>query len=201
MRDLLAGCARRRGGDRLAVTEAIDDAVASLFVRWGALEVQDTGHFRGLVVQAVYWKAAAQRRALRRLAEALGDDHPAPDGAPADHHAQERFAAAVEALAEFELGEYERAGSPPESTPTPWANAVKARHLIGLCGADPAVGAPAPTFEAVGEVLGVSSATANKWYWKALCWIHEHFPDVIPVLPERKKAGRKKAGAGDGGTA
>lgn len=180
MRELLAGCAGRPGPP-VVVTEAVNDAVATLFVRWNDLRVEDTAHFRALVVQAVYWKVVAQRRAARRLFEAVSAD--AAGDAPArpeiDFRALDAFEEAVEALAEWELA---------RGPDTPLADAVKARHLVGHT-ADPPAG-HAPTFDAVGQLLGVGAGAARGRYWAALEWLHERFPNVVPALPARKKSGR-----------
>jgi hypothetical protein len=200
MRDLLARCVGRHPGRPVAVTEALNDAVASLFVKWKELEVNDTGHFRALVVRTVYWKASAERRANRRLFEAVTDRIPAPP-AEAETRAQERFEEAVEELAAFECRA--RAVRNPDRPPdTPLADVVKARHLVGLArAAGDEAPPPVPTFEAVGQLLGIDTATANKRYWQALEWLHAHFPDVVPKLPERKKSGRKPVDGGNGGAA
>jgi hypothetical protein len=192
MKEMITGCVSRRPGSPVLITEALNDAVATLFVRWEALKVNDTAHFRALVVQAVYWKVTAQRRANRRLAEALTDASPAPDSG-ANRDTQEQLEAAIEALAENEL---EGCGqsTPSNEVPTPLADVVKARHLIGAAPGGEVVAIP--TFEAVGQMLGITAATACKRYWKALEWLHEHFPQLLPALPERKKAGRRRGSGG-----
>jgi hypothetical protein len=200
MKELIARCVSRRSGPHVPVTEALNDAVATLFVRWSDLQVEDTGHFRALVVQAVYWKVTAQRRANRRLFEALrfdaASDAPAAPETGADFHAQDKFEEAVEALAEHELAGRD-VGTSVAGVPTPLADVVKARHLIGLDAG--AAAGPVPTFDAIGQMLGITAAAACKRYWKALEWLHERFPSVVPALPERKKAGRKKGAGGNGG--
>lgn len=178
-----------RSGEPVNVTQAIDDAFASLFVDWDKLEVADTAHFRALMVQTAFWKAADQRRANRKLREAVTERAApaAPDGARDADEALERFERAVEALAA-----YERAvAGTVEPPPTPLSDAVKARHLVGgeLC---------KKTFEAVAEALGVGPKLAHTRYWQAVEWLHAHFPDVVPRLPPRKKSGRRAAGESGG---
>ncbi|MBN9117583.1 MAG: sigma-70 family RNA polymerase sigma factor [Planctomycetes bacterium] len=200
MKNLLARCVGRRPGRPVAVTEAINDAVASLFVKWKDLEMNDTGHFRALVVQTVYWKASAERRANRRLFEAVTDRVPAPT-ADVETLALDRFEEAVEELAAFERRQ-DPTPRHDRHRPAPLADVVKARHLVGLERVAGDEGPPAvPTFEVIGQMLGIDTATANKRYWHALEWLHANFPDVVPELPERKRAGRKKGNKGNGGAA
>lgn len=199
MKELIAACVRRLPGGPFQITEAINDAVGSLFLKWSNLDVGNTGHYRALVVQAVYWKVTGQRRANRRLHEAISGSIAAPAISGAVLHAQDRFEEAVEALANYERQENKRAKRHETVSQTPLADVVKARHLIGMsnparteAGAITEETPIVTTFKAVSELLGIDSTLACKCYWKALEWLHKNYPDVVPRLPERKRAGRKR---------
>ena len=202
MKPLIEGVVHKRSGGRIQATEALNDAVAELFVKWPTLKVNDTGHFQAMVVQTVYWRIAAQRRANRHLRQAVADATPDPRASAADVHEAAnsldplpRFEEAVEALADYERAATD---SPEDHSPTPLADVVKARHLIGLQATSDGL-LPNETFKAVADLLGITPPTACKRYWKALEWLHKNFPDVVPNLPERKKAGRKKSDNLNGG--
>jgi hypothetical protein len=198
MKSLVAGYVRRQLGGPFQVTEALHDAIGTLFLKWSELQVKDTSHFRALVVQAVYWKVSKQRRANRRLRAAITQAATIQQQSGGNLDALERFEEAVEKLAEFELARHIAAGRPDGVSPTPRADVVKARHLIGLeaaAGVQPSI----PTFEAIGQTLNIKAPAACKLYWAALEWLHENYPDIVPSLPERKKTGRKKLEGGNGG--
>ncbi len=197
MRGLIEGCVRRLPGGPFRVTEAVDDAVGALFLNWDRREVRNTEHFRALVVRCVYWKVCDQRRASRHLLQAITENVPAPAAEPAEHDALARFEEAVEALAAHE--QRDAPGRPADESPTPLADVVKARHLLGVAAALEGAPPPAVGFKEVGELLKISTSAANKRYWQALQWLHANFPDVVPKLPEPKKSGRKKAEGGNGG--
>lgn len=192
LRDVVAARVGQ-SGEPVAVTQAIDDAFASLFVDWHKLEVADTAHFRALMVRTAFWKATDQRRANRKLREAVTERAAPPAAAPGDardvDEARERFERAVEALAAHER---EQAGEMPP--PTPLADVVKARHLAGG-------ELSQRTFEQVGLALLIGPKAAHTRYWKAMEWLHAHFPEVVPRLPEKKKSGRRATDAGNGDSA
>lgn len=192
LRDVVAARVGQ-SGEPVAVTQAIDDAFASLFVDWHKLAVADTAHFRALMVRTAFWKATDQRRANRKLREAVTERAapPAalPDAARDVDEARERFERAVEALAAHERALAEGEVPPP----TPLSDVVKARHLAGG-------ELSQRTFEQVGAALLIGPKAAHTRYWKAMEWLHAHFPEVVPRLPEKKKSGRRPADPGDGGS-